>query len=102
MKDAQTQERIRSRHERLLRKRETFLGICRSNRGFLAEKLGHVICDRPQLGPFDISNIVIGEIKLLCPDVEQLKKRLAEVIITMANETTREQVEQAFPAKGIS
>lgn len=76
------------------------LNLYQKNRGHLEKQLINLFSVIDALGPRDIHNVVVKEVLALCPNRDRLVQNVARVLLTQAQTTTDEEIENLFIAKG--
>lgn len=76
------------------------LSLYQKNRGHLEKQLINLFSVIDTLGPRDIHNVVVKEVLALCPNRDRLVQNVARVLLTQAQTTTDEEIENLFIAKG--
>ena len=75
------------------------LNLYQKNTGHLEKQLINLFSVIDTLGPRDIHNVVVKEVLALCPNRDRLVKNVARVLVTQAQTTTDEEIENLFIAK---
>ncbi len=88
--------KLRPQIDKLIQQRNNLVKVYQGNHKYLARQLDAVFTDIPTLGPRDVHNRVLNELKLLCPNHERLLNAVARVLLTLAQNTTREEITDAF------
>lgn len=75
------------------------LSLYQKNRLHLEKQLINIFSVIDALGPRDIHNVVVKEVLALCPNRDRLVQNVARVLVTQAQTTTNEEIENLFVAK---